>query len=325
ATQLPVCLVAWLVMPLKRLVDPEFKTGACGEDIIEKSDLVGVSQILQFRLADFGGVTQETSVEKIRGERRPCGIAPQAEHGRHYGRQHVVIEDVSVAHDLEVIDVPLGWHGKSSIACGGYNRGTPAATLRSHPRAACQRICGPRPLWRTTERDLPQPGLLPRGLWERRPPANGCHAPGLDLGFAPHASSAVGLLHPSQWVPAAADATPRRNPRVCERGRPWPGRDIGRVKDRRTQSRPSPVSSRGTLAASIYRGAPPKRDTRWRRWPRNSHPKPSLPDKGSHSNALPSRRNWEPRAGLRHSAPGCGKARRGSRSSDCGPCDEALL
>jgi hypothetical protein len=28
---------------------------------------------------------------------------------------------------------------------------------------------------------------------------------------------------------------------------------------------------------------------------------------------------------LRHSAPGCGKARRGSLSSDCGPCDEALL
>src|ERR1039458_9923216 len=120
ATQLPVCLVAWLVMPLKRLVDPEFKTGACGERIIEKSDLVGVSQILQFRLADFGGVTQESSVEEIRGKQRPFGISPEAEDRRHYGRQHVVIENISVAHDIEVINVPLGWHGKSSIACGGY-------------------------------------------------------------------------------------------------------------------------------------------------------------------------------------------------------------
>src|ERR1039457_1152781 len=83
ATQLPVCLVAWLVMPLKRLVDPEFKTGARGEHIIEKSDLVGVSQILQFGLGDFGGVTQETSVEKIRGKQSPCGVASfeEQQHG----------------------------------------------------------------------------------------------------------------------------------------------------------------------------------------------------------------------------------------------------
>src|ERR1700722_3789185 len=94
------------------LIDPELKAGAAGECDSEKSDFARVSEVLEFGFRHFSGIAQEARVERVRWEEGAVAVGFQLKYGGHDGRQHRFLENVGVADDFQVLDIPIRCHGE---------------------------------------------------------------------------------------------------------------------------------------------------------------------------------------------------------------------